>query len=74
MLPKSAPQHEEGTGVTESGLLKSWHGEKTPIEMGDVVLTPGWCWHELGDDGDVPAYWLDGLDVPFARTLRKHVL
>jgi gentisate 1,2-dioxygenase len=39
-------------------------GEKTPMESGDVVLTPGGHWHGHGHDGDEPAYWLDGLDIP----------
>ena len=44
------------------------------METGDVVLTPGWCWHEHGHDGDEPAYWFDGLDVPLVRSAREHVL
>jgi gentisate 1,2-dioxygenase len=44
-------------------------GEKTLMESGDVVLTPGWCWHGHGHDGDEPAYWLDGLDVPLTQLL-----
>jgi gentisate 1,2-dioxygenase len=44
-------------------------GEKTPMESGDVVLTPGWCWHGHGHDGDRPAYWFDGLDVPLTHLL-----
>ncbi|MGE5146351.1 MAG: cupin domain-containing protein [Candidatus Eiseniibacteriota bacterium] len=44
-------------------------GEKTPMETGDVVLTPGWCWHGHGHDGDRQAYWFDGLDVPLTHLL-----
>ena len=44
-------------------------GEKTPMETGDVVLTPGNCWHGHGHDGDEPAYWFDGLDVPATHLL-----
>ena len=44
-------------------------GEKTLMESGDVVLTPGWSWHGHGHDGDEPAYWLDGLDVPLTQLL-----
>jgi gentisate 1,2-dioxygenase len=39
------------------------------METGDVVLTPGWCWHGHGHDGDQPAYWFDGLDVPLTHLL-----
>ena len=39
------------------------------METGDVVLTPGWCWHAHGHEGDKPAYWFDGLDVPLTHLL-----
>jgi gentisate 1,2-dioxygenase len=44
-------------------------GEKTPMESGDIVLTPGGHWHGHGHDGDQPAYWLDGLDIPTVQLL-----
>jgi gentisate 1,2-dioxygenase len=44
-------------------------GERIPMETGDVVLTPGWCWHGHGHDGDQPAYWFDGLDIPLTQLL-----
>jgi gentisate 1,2-dioxygenase len=37
------------------------NGEETPMETGDIVLTPGGHWHGHGHDGSEPAYWLDGL-------------
>ncbi len=63
-----------GKGVMTTKTLVSAYqmilpGEKTPMETGDVVFTPGWCWH--GHDGDEPAYWFDGLDVPLVRTLEN---
>jgi predicted ATPase len=39
------------------------------METGDIVLTPGWCWHAHRHDGDKPAYWFDGLDVPLTQLL-----
>ncbi len=51
------------------GSFSTVDGEKTLMESGDVVLTPGWCWHGHGHDGDEPAYWLDGLDVPLTQLL-----
>ena len=44
-------------------------GQKHPMESGDVVLTPGWCWHGHGHEGSEQAYWFDGLDVPLNRLL-----
>jgi gentisate 1,2-dioxygenase len=45
-------------------------GEKLPMTPGDLILTPGWTWHDHGSDGDGPMIWLDGLDVPFVRSLK----
>jgi gentisate 1,2-dioxygenase len=45
------------------------NGHKHPMESGDIVLTPGWCWHGHGHDGDEQAYWFDGLDVPLTHLL-----
>jgi gentisate 1,2-dioxygenase len=45
------------------------NGHKHPMESGDVVLTPGWCWHGHGHDGAEQAYWFDGLDVPLTQLL-----
>jgi len=44
-------------------------GEKHPMETGDVVLTPGMAWHGHGHDGEAPAYWFDGLNVPLLHRL-----
>jgi gentisate 1,2-dioxygenase len=55
--------------IDAKGSYSTVDGEKTPMDTGDIVLTPGWCWHEHGHDGDEPAYWLDGLDVPLAKLM-----
>ncbi len=55
--------------IDARGSFSVVDGEKTPMESGDVVLTPGWCWHGHGHDGDQPAYWFDGLDVPLTWQL-----
>lgn len=44
-------------------------GVRMPMETGDVVLTPGRSWHGHGHDGDEPACWLDGLDIPLTHLL-----
>ena len=44
-------------------------GVRMPMETGDIVLTPGRCWHGHGLDGDDPACWLDGLDIPLTHLL-----
>ena len=55
--------------IESEGSFSVVNGEKHPMETGDIVLTPGWCWHGHGHDGDRPAYWLDGLDVPLTHLL-----
>jgi gentisate 1,2-dioxygenase len=44
-------------------------GERHDMEVGDVVLTPAWTWHEHGNAGDGPMIWLDGLDLPVVAAL-----
>jgi gentisate 1,2-dioxygenase len=39
-------------------------GDKLPMLEGDLILTPGGCWHDHGHDGDRPVVWLDALDLP----------
>ncbi|MBM3776821.1 MAG: cupin domain-containing protein [Acidimicrobiia bacterium] len=51
------------------GSFSIVNGEKTPMESGDIVLTPGWFWHGHGHDGTEQAYWVDGLDVPLVHLL-----
>lgn len=45
-------------------------GKRCPMEYGDLILTPAWCWHEHHHRGDAPAIWLDALDVPLHMHLR----
>ena len=75
ILPgEHAPSHRHSSHalrviIDGKGSYSIVDGEKTPMETGDVVLTPGWCWHGHGHDGDEPAYWFDGLDVPLTHLL-----
>lgn len=55
--------------IDAKGSYSTVDGEKTPMETGDILLTPGWSWHGHGHDGDAPAYWFDGLDVPLVDLL-----
>jgi gentisate 1,2-dioxygenase len=75
ILPgEHAPSHRHSSHalrviIDAKGSYSTVNGEKTPMETGDVVLTPGWCWHGHGHDGGEPAYWFDGLDVPLTHLL-----
>jgi len=50
-----------------SGAYTAVNGERTPMERGDFIITPGWTWHDHGNDGTQPVIWLDGLDVPIVN-------
>jgi gentisate 1,2-dioxygenase len=77
ILPgEHAPSHRHSSHalrviIDGEGSYSIVDGEKTPMETGDVVLTPGRCWHGHGHDGDRPAYWFDGLDVPLTHLLES---
>jgi len=69
-----APSHRHSAHalrliVDGRGTFSTVNGVKMPMETGDVVLTPGWFWHGHGHDGDRPAYWIDGLDIPLTHRL-----
>jgi gentisate 1,2-dioxygenase len=67
-----APSHRHSSHalrviIDGLGAYSIVNGEKMPMDAGDVLLTPGWFYHGHGHDGDAPAYWFDGLDVPLTH-------
>lgn len=44
-------------------------GRALPMEPYDLILTPGWTWHDHHNESDRDAIWLDGLDVPVTLAL-----
>jgi gentisate 1,2-dioxygenase len=55
--------------VQGKGAFTAVHGEKFPMEEGDLVLTPNWTWHEHHNESEDPIIWLDGLDGPLIQSL-----
>lgn len=51
------------------GAYTAVDGERTTMRRGDFIITPGWTFHDHGNDGDQPVVWLDGLDIPLVRFL-----
>jgi gentisate 1,2-dioxygenase len=70
LLPgETARPHRHSMGALRfvlegSGATTFVNGKPCPMEYGDLILTPAWCWHEHRHEGDVPVLWLDALDVP----------
>ncbi|ODP37169.1 cupin domain-containing protein [Sphingomonas turrisvirgatae] len=75
LLPgETARPHRHSMGAIRfalegSGATTFVNGKPCPMEYGDLILTPAWCWHEHRHDGGVPVLWLDALDVPLHSAL-----
>src|ERR1700733_6476999 len=44
-------------------------GERTLMQPGDFVTTPGWTWHDHGNETEEPMVWIDILDLPLVSLL-----
>jgi gentisate 1,2-dioxygenase len=51
------------------GAVTIVNGREYLMAEGDLILTPGWCWHEHVHRGTRPVIWLDGLNSPLHRYL-----
>ncbi len=49
----------EGTGA-----VTVVDGKECPMAPGDMILTPGWTWHEHVHQVNERVVWVDALDVP----------
>ena len=58
----------EGTGATTTV-----EGKVCPMLPGDLILTPGFTWHEHANDTKERAVWVDALDVPVHGYLDNRV-
>lgn len=61
-----------GRFILEStGAFTTLDGAKVYMEPNDVILTPDWVWHGLGNEStEDGAYWVDFLDDPLVSTLK----
>ncbi|HWD03441.1 MAG TPA: cupin domain-containing protein [Amycolatopsis sp.] len=55
--------------IEGSGAYTTVSGERVHMTPGDLLLTPGWHWHDHYHEGDGPMMWLDGLDFPLVNSL-----
>jgi gentisate 1,2-dioxygenase len=44
------------------------------MEVGDLILTPHFTWHDHTNDSGEPIVWLDGLDMPLIVALNQVVI
>jgi gentisate 1,2-dioxygenase len=59
--------------IEGSGAATIVDGKRCPMEEGDLIITPGWTWHEHVHQGSAPIIWLDALDAPLHRYLGTDV-
>lgn len=43
--------------------------DKCEMQPGDLVVTPGWEWHDYGNEGTEPGIWIDALDLALVQYL-----
>ena len=55
--------------VVEGGGITVVNGQPCAMEPGDLILTPGWAWHEHSNPTGRRVVWLDALDIPLAQSL-----
>ncbi len=55
------------------GAITVVDGKSCAMEPGDMILTPGWTWHEHSHQGETRAVWVDVLDVPLHAYLESGV-
>lgn len=53
--------------VEGAGAFTTVNGERVHMHPGDLLLTPGWHWHDHEHLGAEPMVWLDALDYPMTN-------
>src|SRR5579859_3048372 len=71
---EKAPAHRHSPGalrfvIEGDGVWTTVNGDACDMHPGDLILTPGWTWHDHCNDGDSSMLWFDGLDMPTVYTL-----
>jgi gentisate 1,2-dioxygenase len=51
----------------KTGVYTIVNGTRIDMHPGEVLLTPGWCWHGHVNETDETGYWIDFLDIPFVQ-------
>ncbi|WP_037064495.1 cupin domain-containing protein [Pseudonocardia acaciae] len=55
--------------IEGNGAHTTVDGERVTMRPGDLLLTPGWRWHDHHHRGEGPMIWLDALDYPLVNAL-----
>ncbi|MEO3872864.1 cupin domain-containing protein [Nonomuraea sp. B12E4] len=71
---ETAPAHRHTPGAIRfvlegEGVFTTVNGDACDMYSGDLVLTPGWAWHDHSNTADASMLWFDGLDLPMIEAL-----
>ncbi|HEY0542276.1 MAG TPA: cupin domain-containing protein [Actinoallomurus sp.] len=71
---ETAPAHRHTPGAIRfvlegEGVFTTVNGDACDMRPGDLVLTPGWAWHDHSSTSDASMLWFDGLDLPMIEAL-----
>ena len=71
---ETAPEHRHSQNafrfvIEGEGVWTVVNGDPVRMSRGDLLLTPGWCFHGHHNDTDQPMAWIDGLDIPFSQQM-----
>jgi gentisate 1,2-dioxygenase len=71
---ETAPAHRHTPGAIRfvldgDGVFTTVNGDACDMHPGDLVLTPGWAWHDHSNAADTSMLWFDGLDLPMIEAL-----
>lgn len=71
---ETAPEHRHSQNafrfvVEGEGVWTVVNGDPVAMRRGDLLMTPGWCFHGHHNSSPNPMAWIDGLDAPLAHDL-----
>ncbi|WP_208024583.1 cupin domain-containing protein [Amycolatopsis pithecellobii] len=71
---ETAPAHRHTAAALRfvlegSGVFTTVNGDRVDMAAGDLILTPGWDWHDHTNTSDGSMAWFDGLDLPAVYNL-----
>jgi gentisate 1,2-dioxygenase len=56
--------------VGDGSAYTTTNGEQMFMEPGDLLVQPGWGWHDHSNPGTAPVIWMDMLDIPLIQMLQ----
>ena len=71
--PHRHTMHALRFALEGDGAVTIVDGKECVMLPGDMILTPGWTWHQHKHDGKERAVWVDALDVPMHTYLETGV-